>query len=60
MGPYCQFCERRCFVFRVVPDGPRAGWSGLMATCLSGMTHDRKALGHDHTTAINPYQKEAS
>jgi len=21
-GPYCRFCGQRCFVLRVIPDGP--------------------------------------
>lgn len=54
MGPYCSFCGIRCFLIRIVPDGPRIGWSGLMATCGKGMALDREATGHDHTTAVNP------
>lgn len=50
-GAYCQYCDRRCFVDRVLPDG---SWSGHMATCLQGMEHDRRETGYDHTTAINP------
>lgn len=51
VGAYCRFCDRRCFVARVLPD---RSWSGHMATCAAGMTHDRAVTGHDHTTAINP------
>jgi hypothetical protein len=47
-GAYCRFCGHRCFVLRVLPD---RSWSGHMATCAAGMTHDRKATGYDHTTA---------
>lgn len=50
-GAYCQFCDKRCFVARTLPDG---SWSGHMATCVAGMAHDRAVTGHDHTTAINP------
>lgn len=50
MGPYCNFCGRRCFVPRTLPD---FSWSGHMATCTAGMAHDRQELGHDHTTALN-------
>jgi hypothetical protein len=53
-GAYCTFCGRRCFVDRIVPDGPSQGWSGHMATCPAGMAHDRAVTGYDHTTAINP------
>ena len=49
MGPYCQFCDHRCFVERIVN-----GRTVLMATCRSGMDHDRKQTGLDHTTAHNP------
>jgi hypothetical protein len=50
-GPYCAYCDQRCFVYRVAPTGI---WSGLMATCPVGTAHDRDQLGFDHTTAINP------
>lgn len=50
-GSYCNYCGHRCFVLRVLPDGT---WPGHLATCAGGMAHDRRALGHDHTTAINP------
>lgn len=51
MGAYCQFCDRRCFVVRTIASGPRAGWTGCLATCPAGMAHDRATTGHDHTTA---------
>lgn len=54
MGAYCQFCGHRCFVLRVIPDGPKEGWIGLLATCPAGMDLDRGRTGHDHTTATNP------
>lgn len=57
-GPYCMYCHRRCFVLRVVPDGPSEGWEGHMATCRKGMEHDRKVTGHDHTTAVNPARED--
>ena len=53
-GAYCHFCGRRCFVYRVLPDG---SWAGHLATCLEGMAHDRKMTGYDHTTAINPHAR---
>lgn len=49
MGPYCRYCDQRCFVLRALPDGHL-----LMATCPAGMAHDRAVTGHDHTTAVNP------
>ncbi|QDH91692.1 hypothetical protein SEA_PHRAPPUCCINO_14 [Mycobacterium phage Phrappuccino] len=55
MGPYCQFCDHRCFVYREVIVGGERVWSGLMATCQRGMELDRQRLGVDHTGAHNPY-----
>lgn len=53
-GAYCRYCGRRCFVLRVIPDGPSKGWQGHLATCREGMIHDLKVTGHTHITAINP------
>ncbi|MEU7323385.1 hypothetical protein ABZ682_22960 [Streptomyces griseoviridis] len=53
-GAYCKFCDRRCFVLRIIPDGPQKGWTGHLATCAGGMAYDREQTEHDHTTAINP------
>lgn len=57
-GSYCKFCDRRCFVLRVLPPNPRAPWTSgqslHLATCLSGAEFDRRQTGYDHTTAINP------
>ncbi|MGW3445659.1 hypothetical protein [Streptomyces sp. NPDC001076] len=53
-GAYCKFCDRRCFVYRIIPDGSEKDWAGHLATCEAGMAHDREQTGHDHTTAINP------
>lgn len=55
MGPYCNFCARRCFVLRVLRDGQ----SMLLATCAPGMEHDRSQCGEDHTTALNPVTDQA-
>lgn len=57
MGAYCKFCDRRCFVERVLPDDALL-WPGQklhLATCAGGMDHDRAHLGYDQTSAINPY-----
>lgn len=53
-GAYCKYCDNRCFVLRVIPDGPEKGWQGHMATCPRGMAHDYGKTGHTHLTAINP------
>jgi len=50
MGPYCNYCNRRCFVPRVLKDGRNL----ILATCPAGAEHDRQAVGEDHTTAVNP------
>lgn len=50
MGPYCDYCGRRCFVQRRVSDGR----SMLLATCSGGMGKDFELLGEDHRSAINP------
>lgn len=55
MGPYCKFCGQRCFVPRVLRDGR----SMILATCYSGMKHDRVKVGQDHTTALNPVTEQA-
>ena len=53
-GAYCKFCGTRCFVLRVIPDGPCKGWTGHLATCQRGMMHDFGKTGHTHITAVNP------
>ena len=58
MGSYCKFCQTRCFVVRVIPDGPSKGWSGCMATCQGGMAHDLAKTGHTHLTAVNPVTEQ--
>lgn len=50
MGPYCKFCDRRCFLERVLKNGR----SVLLATCDAGMAHDLKAAGETYLTAVNP------
>jgi len=54
MGAYCNFCQTRCFVLRVIPDGPDRGRSFHLATCRDGMVHDLAKTGHTHISAINP------
>jgi hypothetical protein len=50
MGPYCKFCDQRCFVLRTLADGTPM----LLATCARGMAYDRATCGEDCTTAQNP------
>lgn len=54
MGSYCKFCGQRCFVVRVIPDGPAIGRTFALATCQGGMAHDLERVGYTHLTAINP------
>lgn len=53
MGPYCMYCEHRCFVPRRVPGSSAT----LMATCPGGMACDMRATGYTYLTATNPYEK---
>lgn len=47
MGPYCQYCDQRCFV----PDPHGAarihGSPIILATCTKGKARDRKSVGYD-------------
>lgn len=54
MGPYCKFCNYRCFVPRQVIVGGEIIWDGIMATCVKGAAFDRERLGADFSTAHNP------
>lgn len=50
MGPYCKFCNRRCFV----PRHLGAQGSLILATCETGAAHDLKVSGYTYRTATNP------
>lgn len=50
MGPYCQYCGRRCFLLRVLKDGQTM----LLATCDRGMKRDLASCEETHETALNP------
>jgi hypothetical protein len=54
MGPYCKFCDWRCFLDRVIPGGPLKGRSFILATCPQGMALDLETTGYTHETALNP------
>lgn len=60
-GSYCRFCDQRCFVDRKLPEGHKCSdfcaaichtWH--LATCAEGAALDRRRLGYDYSTAINP------
>lgn len=56
-GPYCRYCDHRCFVYReVITAHGRVMWAGHMATCPEGSKHDREILGVTHLEARNPYE----
>lgn len=48
MGPYCMYCDRRCFVLRVAN-----GKHLLMATCSKGMAHVTAYI-NDNETVYDP------
>lgn len=54
-GAYCQFCDRRCFVYRQIWVGGQLVWDGHMATCEHGRAHDRAQVGVDYEQAHNPH-----
>jgi hypothetical protein len=49
MGPYCNFCERRCFV--PIPEGTPPeirkayGTSAIIATCAGGQKFEQETVG---------------
>ncbi len=59
-GAYCKFCDRRCFLLRVMPSDARwnPGEPVHLATCAAGAALDREKTGYDHTTAINPLARD--
>ncbi|AGK87733.1 Lsr2-like DNA bridging protein [Mycobacterium phage Phrux] len=59
MGPYCKFCDHRCFVPRQVIVGGTVIWDGIMATCAKGAEFDRDRLGVDFRSAHNPHAATA-
>lgn len=50
MGGYCRYCDRRCFLLRVLNNGE----TRLLATCTRGKEHDYAACGETAETACNP------
>jgi len=40
MGPYCNYCDHRCFVLNPRKPGH------LLATCVMGQGHDKEILGY--------------
>ena len=50
MGPYCRFCNARCFVPipLLTPEHIRTAYGKLtiVATCLAGQRFEKERLGH--------------
>jgi hypothetical protein len=53
---YCCYCDTRCFVDRVLPDGQ---WVH-MHTCCFGMDADLVMFGQNYLTATNPYLRRVA
>lgn len=51
MGPYCKYCDHRCFLPRILADHS----SRIMATCPRGMAFDLESCGQTHETSTNPH-----
>jgi hypothetical protein len=49
VGSYCPYCDTRCFVDGVLPDGQRV----RMHTCYFGMDADLAKFGQNYLTATN-------
>ena len=50
MGPYCQFCDNRCFV-HFPNDTPKSilkayGTVNIIATCPAGQAFEKKRVGY--------------
>ena len=50
MGPYCKFCDRRCFVHitEQVPQHIRVAYLpySIMATCPQGQEYEKRKIGY--------------
>lgn len=46
MGPYCNYCDKRCFVPNPNHSDPFNGGATILATCLGGQKHDKRLLGY--------------
>jgi hypothetical protein len=47
MGPYCKFCDQRCFV-----PNPRESRITIIATCPEGQAHDKAKLGYNYAEVL--------
>jgi hypothetical protein len=48
MGPYCQFCDHRCFV----PNPRKGDRATILATCPAGQAHDKASLGYCYAELV--------
>jgi hypothetical protein len=50
MGPYCKFCDNRCFVYLPVdtpePIRQAYGTSTIIATCPGGQRFEKEKIGY--------------
>lgn len=58
MGPYCNYCQQRCFV-RIPQDAPAElkaayGTASLMATCARGIANEQEKLGYSYKSLAIP------
>jgi len=44
MGPYCKFCDQRCFMHHDYADPNGKYW--ILATCPEGQRYDKDKLGY--------------
>lgn len=47
MGPYCKYCDQRCFQPDPYGLARVHGAPVILATCTKGMEHDKKAVGYN-------------
>lgn len=57
MGPYCKFCDQRCFVH--IPMGTPEnilkayGTSTIVATCKAGQQYEKNKVGFCHQDIVD-------
>jgi len=51
MGPYCNYCDKRCFVDNTRKSGH------LLATCYHGQAHDKQVLGYCYREIVGELVK---
>lgn len=63
MGPYCKFCDRRCFVYFPDETPPHIlkayGTSTIIATCRAGQLFEKEKIGYCYDDIQAIISKEA-